>query len=245
MNNKIESTQNLLIKEIVKLHTKKERKRKQQFIVEGIRAVTTFLENNYKSIHLFVTEDVAVHFKNQTITLVSESVMEKISTATSASGIFAVFSYPENPLPKDLSSGIVLANITDPGNMGTLIRSAAAFGYSSVVIIDGCDPFSPKVIQATAGVLPLVDLFIWSWKTLQQYKNNIQLIGLVVRNGKSPQNINLSNSLFVIGNEAHGICDEWIKECDELLTIDMKGNTESLNAGVAGSIALALPIILS
>lgn len=244
MINKIESTQNLVIKEAIRLHTKKERKRKKQFIVEGTRAVLTFLENGYKPVHLFATEDIT-GFENQNITLVSKSVMEKLSTAESPSGIFAVFSYPENPLPKDLSSGIVLANITDPGNMGTLIRSAAAFGHTSVVIIDGCDPFSPKVIQATAGTLPLVNLFIWSWQELQHYKFKLKLIGLVVKGGKTPQELNFNDVLFVIGNEAHGIPEEWVKECNELLTLPMPGKTESLNAGVAGSIALSLPTLFS
>ena len=109
--------------------------------------------------------------------------------------------------------------------MGTLIRSAAAFGHTSVVIIDGCDPFSPKVIQATAGTLPLVNLFIWSWQELQHYKFKLKLIGLVVKDGKTPQELNFNDVLFVIGNEAHGIPEEWVKECNELLTLPMPGKT--------------------
>ena len=244
MMNKIESTQNSIIKAVAKLHLTKERKKQKQFIVEGIRAVTTFLKNGYTPVHLFITKEFSELSLKET-TYVSESVMKKISSATTPSGMLAVFAFPKNPDPQNLSSGAILANITDPGNMGTLIRSAAAFGHKSIVIIDGCDVFSPKVIQATAGVFPLINIFVWSWQELQQHKGNKKLIALVVKEGKAPQNISFENALFVIGNEAHGIKDTWIKECDELLTLPMPGNTESLNAGVAGSIALSLPTLFT
>lgn len=238
----ISSVQNPLIKTICKLQTAQGRKQAKQFVVEGHRTVQTFIEHGYKPVYLFVTEkNKATLSKMDAIEtfLVSDLVMNKISSAVNPSGILCIFAMPKNPEPAQLGSGLVLANITDPGNMGTLIRSAAAFGAQSVVIIDGCDVFSPKVLQATAGALPLIKLFIWNWQELLQNKKNLELCALVVTDGTNPEKIT-KNSLLVVGNEAHGLPAEWANSCDQKITLPMTGNTESLNAGVAGSIALYL-----
>jgi TrmH family RNA methyltransferase len=163
-----------------------------------------------------------------------------MSSSKSPSGLLAVFSFLETPSPEKLSSGIVLANITNPGNMGTLIRSCAAFGYKSVVVVDGCDIYSPKVVQSTAGTLPLVNIFKWTWEQLLEYKKDLKLCALVVKDGKSYKDLDLDNLLYVVGNEAHGIKPEWIETCDSTMTLPMSGSTESLNASVAGSLALSL-----
>src|SRR5579885_2522756 len=122
--------------------------------------------------------------------------------------------------------------------MGTLIRTCAAMGKKSVVIIDGTDVWSPKVIQATAGTLAYVTIFQWSWNELLKHKKDIPLCALVVHDGKSPTKKIMESTLLVIGSEAHGIPDTWIKECEYKVTLSMPGNTESLNAAVAGSIAM-------
>ncbi len=246
-NKHITSTTHPLVKMIVQLHDKKGRKEHTAFIVEGYRACKGFQENNYVLLHLIATTTEAhtaqLQFPHATIITVANQVMEKISTATTPPGILAVFALPTNNSDNThLQSGLVLAQINDPGNMGTLIRSCAAFGYRSLIIVEGCDPFSPKVIQACAGALPLIDLFQCDWDTLvaSAHKNNLKLAALVVKNGKSVTEITEKNILFVVGNEAHGLPTQWINQCDISVTIPMRGATESLNAAVAGSIALAL-----
>lgn len=241
----INSTSNQLIKEIAKLKTTKGRKETAQFTVEGIRTVLTFIGHGYIPLFIFITEQhqkTAQQINCPDTYVVNQPVMQKISNATTPSGFLAVFGVPSNPDPKKLSAGLVLANICDPGNMGTMIRSAAAFGYRSVVIIEGCDPLSPKVLQATAGTLPFVDLFQWSWVDLVKYKKDLNLTALVVNGGQNISELASKNNLLVVGNEAHGLPQEWIKDCDQLITIAMPGKTESLNAAVAGSIALYLAL---
>jgi RNA methyltransferase, TrmH family len=124
--------------------------------------------------------------------------------------------------------------------MGTLIRSCAAMNYKTVVCIKGTDPWSPKVVQASAGTIGMVNIFQVTWDELIQNKQNLNLCALVVSGGNKPQDIDLSNTLLVVGSEAHGIPDEWLGQCEQKLTLPMPGKTESLNAAVAGSIALYL-----
>ena len=166
--------------------------------------------------------------------------MKKVSTTHTPSGILGVFTIPDEPAQDTLTPGLVLAKISDPGNMGTLIRTAAACNLKSVVLIEGCDPWSPKVLQAAVGTNATLQIFRWSWEELLQRKRELKLYGLVVRDGKPPLTLEASQALLVIGNEARGIEKEWLKDCDELITLPMPGSTESLNAAVAGSIAAYL-----
>lgn len=243
MENKINSVQNHLVKAMVKLHTAKGRKEALTFIAEGTRTCSSLKENGYEPVFIFVTEEhknLPPTFKGLDYNLVTDVVMKKMSMATTPSGLLVAFEMPAPPEPKKLSEGLVLAEINDPGNMGTLIRSAAAFDYKSVVIVGGCDPYNPKVLQASAGTVPLINLFQWSWQELLTYKNDLQLIAMVSKDGKKPTELTTKKNLFVIGNEAHGIKKEWVSDCDQLVTLPMPGKTESLNAAVAGSIILAL-----
>lgn len=240
----ITSVQNSEIKNITQLIHPKERKRQRRFLVEGIRAIETFIQAQHVPIQLYVLEDKVADVKklvdSSLISVVNESVLNRISQTTTPSGYVGLFKIPAK-LPLDrISTGIVLANIADPGNMGTLIRTCAALGKKTVILIEGADVWSPKVIQASAGTLAMVDIIYCTWQELVQHKAKLPLIGLVVTGGKDPQELNLDNSLLVVGSEAHGIPEEWLKDCDELLTIPMPGGAESLNAAVAGSIAMYL-----
>jgi RNA methyltransferase, TrmH family len=237
----ITSVQNEHIKNISKLHSSKGRKEQQQFLAEGQRALQSFAQAKWVPINLFAREDMAESAQElfgQAPIIVSEQVMNKISTATTPSGMIAVFCYPQTET--ELTAGLVLSSISDPGNMGTLIRSAVAFGSQSIVIVDGCDPFSPKVIQASAGTIAHIKLFRWSWEELIQNKKDLKLCALVIKDGQAPQDIKEKNLLLVVGNEAHGLTQSQIDNCDMQLTLPMNQTTESLNAAIAGSIALYL-----
>lgn len=240
----IVSTQNKEICAIAKLHTSKGRQTQNKFIAEGFRTFKTLVEaKSLRLTQVYVTQPWAEKVKEvvQTgyITLVSDQAMEKMSMAETASGIVAVFEMPSKPNLANLTSGIVLAQISDPGNMGTLIRTTAAMGYKSVVVIEGCDPWSPKVIQATAGTIANIQVFKLTWQELVDNKKDLQLAALVVSGGLAPDKLG-KDSLIVVGNEAHGLPEEWLKDCGQKITLKMPGQTESLNAAVAGSIAMYL-----
>ncbi|MEX0849016.1 MAG: RNA methyltransferase [Candidatus Dependentiae bacterium] len=238
----ITSRQNPEIKLVDNLKKAKNRKEQNKFIAEGARTVQTLLDL-YEPVQLYLTQKTFDnnHFDiaRELISIVSDEVMQKISTSKTPSGLLCVFKIPKNPTTQ-LTPGLVLANITNPGNMGTLIRTAAAMNIKTVVVIDGTDVWSPKVIQSTAGTLAFVNIFVLSWHELLQQKKDLKLCALVVKDGQSPEKLDLHNSLIVVGNEADGIPSTWIDMCEQKCTLAMPGNTESLNAAIAGSIVLYL-----
>lgn len=242
----ITSTQNPTIKLLRSLHEKKGRIIHQQFLAEGLRICSTLSKGNIKLAQLYATES---HYNKaltitdkDSITLVSDEVMNKISFAATPSGIVGLFNIPKEPKTELLGTGLVMATISDPGNMGTLIRTAAALAIQSVVIVQSVDAWNPKVVQASAGTLSQVTIFTMQWPQLITLakQNNIKLSALTVTGGKDPKKISDENRLLVVGSEAHGLPKDWIFDCDETITIPMPGDVESLNAAVAGSIALYL-----
>ena len=238
----ITSRSNSLIKDIANLHDAKHRAEEQLFIAEGLRTCSTLLSTGITCTHILYTHAASEHI--QTLSheaaaiLVSDDVMKKISTMSSPSGILGVFNIPQQQDKPITTPGLVLLDISDPGNMGTLIRTAAAVNAQTVVVIEGCDPWSPKVVQASAGTIGMVAIKKWSWDKLIENKNEHQLYALVVKDGTSIQEISLDKGLLVIGNEARGIPDDLLADCERKVTLSMPGGTESLNAAVAGSIAL-------
>jgi len=227
------------VKHAVALQNRSYRYEHQQFIAQGTRACQALIQK-YVPVVLYMTEDYyqSQDFKTheEVIVGVSDHVMNKISATTTPSGVCAIFSLPqEQPLPTT-GPGIILMDINDPGNIGTLIRSAAAMNIKHVILVGGVDPYHPKVIQSTAGCLQATTIYQTSLKALKE--QNLELCGLVVKDGKNPDQINFANTFLVVGNEAHGLSPEQIKLCTTTMTIPMPGNTESLNAAVAGSIGL-------
>jgi TrmH family RNA methyltransferase len=244
MIRKVNSHANSLVKHVVKLHSAKNRTIAQEFIAEGLRTISTIINAGHKPTTLFIVEELLAQAQKiaheDAIVIVAPSVMEKMSTTKSPSGMLATFKIPNQPAPKHLDSGIVLAQVTDPGNAGTLIRTAAAMNKNTVVFVESVDAWNPKVVQASAGAIGRVTIFTLSWNELLQNKNNLTLCALMSAHGKNPSSVDLGNSLIIIGNEGHGIPYEWVKQCDERITLPMPGEFESLNAAVAGSIALYL-----
>jgi len=244
MVKQINSHANPIIKHLVQLHSSKHRAHFQEFIAEGFRTISTLMQAKTELITLFTLEEFLYDAKQiapeKSIIVVDESVLQKISTSKSPSGLLATFRIPKQPSFDQLSSGIVLAQIADPGNMGTLIRTAAAMNTRTVICIETVDPWNPKVVQATAGAIGSVSLFCINWQDLLLNKKDLRLCALVATDGKNPNDVDLSKALIIVGNEGSGIPEQWIAQCDEKITLPMPGKFESLNAAVAGSIALYL-----
>lgn len=240
---KIISLQNSEIKLIASLAHAKHRYEHKSFVAEGLRVCSTLLEAHATLKMLYITPPMineALRIcSSEQITEVTEPIMKKISFTSSPSGILGIFEIPSQPRT-ELSSGIVLLNISDPGNAGTLMRTCAAMGKKTAIFIEGVDPWHPKVVQASAGTIGSLRIFQLNCEQLIASKKNLSLCALVVQNGKKSDEINFSDILFVIGNEAHGIPATILEQCEQKLTLDMPGNVESLNAAIAGSIALYL-----
>ncbi len=233
------------LKTVVSLHDRRERYATRNFIGEGLRSCNTLIQGATRLQALFITDtldpsclDKAVD--RALVMQVSEKTMKRMSSAVTPSGILGVFSMPEQPPLEAMGSGIVMAAIADPGNMGTIIRTTLALGYTTMVVVGGVDPWSPKVVQASAGYVAHGKLFQCDWQSLVSAAkhNAIDLVALTVTGGASPAAMVFGTTLLVVGNEAHGIGPAQLSDCTAAMTLPMPGHTESLNAAIAASIAL-------
>ena len=245
----IVSVSNELVKEMVHLKQSSFRKEKKLFIAEGIRVIKTILENQIELRYCFFTktnENVVqlLNIPMHNLIMVSDQVIQKMSSMQTSPGVIAVFVQPSWELYHTRVPGVVFDHISDPGNMGTLIRTATACDLSVIYVIEGVDPWSNKVIQSSAGTIGQVPIISVTWDYLfaNTKKNNIMLNALVI-NGTCTF-VKNKKQLLIIGNEAHGISSDVLYNCDILTTIPMPGKTESLNAAAAGSIALYNTFIL-
>lgn len=246
MELEITSPYHPLIKKFVSLSTAKGREKNKLYLAYGMRVCSTIIEYGVDPYYILISDKTFLKkhpfdkINNQKIIIVPDYLLDKIDPSKNSSGIVGIFPIPSSGDPEELDATLVLAQINDPGNMGTLFRTCAALNKKNIVCVQGVDPWNPKVVQASAGTCAKLVIFNWSWQELLAYKKSKKLYALVISNGTSPLNIDFQNSLLIVGNEAHGIPEEWITNCDGLITIPMPGNTESLNAAVAGSLALYL-----
>lgn len=171
-------------------------------------------------------------------TYVGYDVMKKISDMESISEYYAVC-YKKREL--DIGNRIIiLDNIQDPGNLGTIIRSAVAFNFDTVVLSRGCvDLYNPKVVRSTKGMLFNINIIV---RELESFINNLDgyiIYGTDVVNGNNIKDENIPSKVaLVIGNEGRGISDSIKKLCNRFIYIDMNNKCESLNASVAASILM-------
>jgi RNA methyltransferase, TrmH family len=240
----ITSRQNPEIIAVAKLHDAKERALHNHYIAQGVRVCKTLLDSSMELVRCYALEKTIPQIEQlitpELIVIVSPEVLAKISTEQTPSGLVCIFRQKTRPDQTHIDAGIVLFDITDPGNMGTLIRTCAAMGKKTVIVVGGVDPWSPKVVQASAGTIGLVNLYQSTWQEIVQISKakQIPLYALVVSGGSSPE-IAPSRCLLVIGNEARGISKEAVNDCHQQITLAMPGAAvESLNAAIAGSIAM-------
>ncbi len=240
---RIASTDNPLVKEVLALHRR--RRGDPAILVEGRRAIADLISAGWVPIHLLLTEGLEPppSWPQDPLVQVAERVAQRLSQASTASGYLAVFPVPPPTPPEPARGGLVLAGISDPGNLGTLVRSAAAFAWEQVVVCGGCDPLGPKSIAACAGTLGRLNLYDAKedvFPLALRSPSSAPSCALVVSGGQEPERLPHRPRWLIVGSEAHGVPESWLTHCSERITLPMPGGTESLNAGVAGSIACYL-----
>ncbi len=230
------ATDNPAIKAAIALHEPRERRAQARFLAEGRRVIDGLLAAGWTPERLFVRdgEEVPAHWP--AVVRVAERVAARLSQLSTAPGYAGIFPLPVPP-PLDVhAGGLILAGISDPGNLGTLLRAAAAFACRQVVLAGGADPFGSKAVQASAGALPLVQLH--AGVEPEALAGGAPLCALVVSGGLAPSALPPGRRWLVVGGEAHGVPPLWLAQCSERLTLPMPGGTESLNAAMAGTVAL-------
>lgn len=234
----ISSTDNNKIKEIKKLITKKGREKQKSFIVEGEHLVNeAYKKGLLKTLIVLENTNFSLDVETLTVTI---KVMKSISNLDNPCPIMGIVKKVENNLIGNKI--LMLDDIQDPGNLGTIIRSACAFNVDTLVLSKGTvDVYNDKVIRATQGMLFNINIVIADLKELIKdlISKNYKIYGTNVINGKKLKSIEKSKKFAIImGNEGKGISEEISKMCSEFIYIPMNNNCESLNVAVATSIIL-------
>lgn len=232
----ITSVNNDKVKELVKLKDKKYRDLSNLFFVEGYDIVLEAIKNNLVK-ELYVLDGISCSF-DIPITYVSYDVMKKISDMESISEYYAVCYKKEE---RDIGNRlIILDNIQDPGNLGTIIRSGVAFNFDTVVLSKNMvDLYNPKVIRGTKGMLFNINIIVREIDKFISSLEGYTIYGTDVVKGNNIRYEDMNSKIgLVIGNEGRGISDKIKSLCDKFIYIDMNNNCESLNAGVAASILM-------
>jgi hypothetical protein len=184
------STANPLVKRLARLQDARARREEGLFLVEGRRAIETFLDSGWKPEHLLLREDEAPPTGWEDATLVSERVLGRVSQAASPSGYLAAFRLRDRTPPDPALGGLAVAELGDPGNLGTLARTAAAMGVAQLAVIGGADPWSPKSVQASAGALARLRVHELSIADgLEPLAGGAPLCALVPRGGEPPERL--------------------------------------------------------
>ena len=240
----ITSKDNEIIKNIKKLKEKKYRL--DSYIVEGIKMVKEAISENQEIALIAIREDFKIDFDTKKIKIVtiSNKIFNDISDVKTPQGILAVIKKNQNNQIETNSDYILaLDSLQDPGNMGTIIRTADSANINQIIINKTTvDPYSPKVIRSTMGAIYRTNIIeVEDLKaTLKEMKlKGFQIITTDLKATQSIYDINYNNkTVVVIGNEANGVRQEILQTADKKVIIPMLGKTESLNASIAASIMI-------
>ena len=235
----ITSTNNEHIKELNKLKEKKHRDLTNTFLIEGDHLIKEALKKDIVK-ELIVLETSDYNLENIKTTYVSKEVMKKLSSMDSYPNVIGVCEKIEN---NEIGNKVlILEDIQDPGNLGTIIRSAVAFDVDTIILSPKTvDLYNSKVIRSTQGMLFHINIII---KNLEEFilklkDQKYKIYGTKVDNGKNIKNISKEEKYaLIIGNEGNGMSNKISDLCDEFIYIEMNKEVESLNAGVAASILL-------
>lgn len=233
----ITSINNEKIKEIKKLNDKKYRDLNGLFLVEGEHLVNEAYKNNCLK-EIICLENVNINIDVPKI-YVKENIIKSISNLDNVNIIGVCY----KKLRQDIGSKVViLDNIQDPGNLGTIIRSSVAFNVDTLIISDdSVDLYNPKVIRATQGMIFNINIIVTDIiEKIKELKElNYEIIGTDVNDGISINTLEKNNKICIImGNEGKGLKKETKLLCDKFIYINMNEKCESLNVGVATSIIL-------
>ena len=250
----ITSKDNELIKHIKKLKDKKERDLSNEYIIEGIKLIQEAMQENAKIKQIIICDDcektesipkdLMYEIAKQECIYVTNKVFDSITEVMNPQGILAIIEKQSKEIQIDDKQDIILAldDIQDPGNLGTILRTADSIGLTQILVSKGtADCYNPKVVRSTMGAIFRVKIIECEdlVKTLKEIKKHkFEIVVSSLQTDNSIYDINYHKKVIVIGNEANGVKKEIQDLADKKIKIPMLGKTESLNASVATGIIL-------
>lgn len=231
----IVSEDNKKYKLLKRLLTSKGRKELNLFLAEGEK----FLKFNPSEIFIHESYNIdEAKYKN--VTVLCNKLFKNVSTQENSQGVICIFEIKKEKKIKD-DFILILDKIRDPGNLGTIIRSAEFLGIKDIILINCVDIYNPKVVRATMGAIFNINfLNYWKEKILDLKKEFYKIVATSSNDyNLSLENLDIKDKLaLVIGNETSGIDEFILKNCDVKITIPSFGSSESLNVSTAASILL-------
>ena len=226
----------------------KERREAGLFVIEGVRLVEEAANRDWRFEAVLYDESLSERGMSQVESLgsrgvnveeVSEGLMKSLSDTESPQGILAILPIPNSPVSSSLNFVLIPDQIRDPGNLGTLLRTAAATGVDAVFLPpETTDAFAPKVVRAGMGAHFHLPIHSLTWDEIKEKAKGLQ-IHLADMDGTSCWETDLRQPIaLIIGGEADGASEEAQNLASQKLSIPMAGQVESLNAGVAGSVLM-------
>ena len=234
----ITSLTNPKIKMYLKLKKKKNRDELKMFLIEGEHLVEEAIKSGLL-IDLLVLQDKIVNYQIP-YTYVSREIMQKLSNLESLPTVIGIVRTFEN---KEIKGNrvLILDDIQDPGNLGTIIRSSLAFNVTDIVLsLNSVDLYNEKVVRSTQGMLFKINIIRCDIKeVIQKLKTkDYQILGTSVQGGTDIKEVKVLKFALIMGNEGQGVKKEILDLCDKKIYIKMNRECESLNVGVATSILI-------
>ena len=234
------SKQNQLIKKIYSLKDKKGRKEEGQYVVEGLKMVNEAIKYNQKIALIVKAESFNLELlpSSSPEIIVTNSVFSYLSDEKTPQGVLAVIELENRPLKAPTKNALLLDGIQDPGNIGTIIRTAAAAGYQDIYLISCVDPYSPKAVRASMSGIYFVNIYKGDYNEVFDAIKNLDLI-VADMNGENVFDYQVKKDYCIaVGNEANGVSQIVKDKANVVLSIPMSENVESLNAAVAISLMM-------
>jgi TrmH family RNA methyltransferase len=233
-----------LIKRISSLHQKKHRISDGLFIAEGIKVVQEFLHAGFECEQLLITPEWKTQFDEKSYIEADKNTFKKISCLVNPSGVLGVFKIPQPSQAVHKGLTVVLDDVNDPGNLGTIIRLCDWFGVKQLVCSpETVDCFNPKVVQAAMGSLARIEVIYMPLDSFLEESNRFRPSFGTFMDGKSVYRQSFTpDAVLVMGNEANGIRPETEKLVQHRIGIPRFGalqQTESLNVATATAIFLS------
>lgn len=246
----IESASNSKFKFIKNLTKKKYRLKEEKFLVEGYRIIKQIFEKNLlntiiidASLAQEKINELKDEFSKIDMIFLDKKLFGQISDTKNSQGIMGICKMNlDLDMNLDEEFILVLDRVQDPGNMGTIIRTADAVGIKNIILLKGCvDPFNEKALRSSMGSICNLRLFnLEEEETLNLLKDNgYSIVSTFLRTNNYYDKVKYPNKVaLVIGNEANGISDNLMKNSDILVKIPIFGEVESLNASIASAIMM-------
>ena len=237
----IQSTRNTRVVQAARLHRARARRESGRILLEGPNVIGAAIDGDCSLETVFALESDDLTRRaaaaGAEVVLVAEAVMAKLAATEHPRGPVAVGMKPDSA-PLIAGDTVILCGISDPGNAGTLIRSAAAFGFQVAATPDTVDLWSPKVLRSAVGAHFVVNLATGA-ATADIADTGVHLVALMPADDQTADpEATLRPIGLMVGNEAHGLPDNLVTAATATLTVPTSGHIESLNAAVAGSIAM-------